>query len=247
MSVSGGITAGAFSKNFSKLLLGDATGKVHLLGIDEGSDEESGPTNAPHSSSAVLAKGSDVLITNPEDHYASAILAKRPKVIIPHPEPPPPAGLGLDVEEEMTSQDMAQYYIDEGQLAMHPDPAIGAIQGPNYAETLLFRKEAHENDDPALPLLPGYQVKQRYQSQSQEERLKLPSLREVASSDQSLHERNMSLDFNFSGLSLSTQEELVRDGVDLDFEPAQDFNIELLPRFSVFKEHKKQRKQTHNI
>ena len=267
LSVSGGITAGAFSENFSRLLIGDATGKVHLLGIDEES-EEPGPTNASDSeeegvgnpsrlkklngsdrrqTSAVLAKGSDVLLVNPEV-YGHAILAKRPKVIVPHPEPPSPASFQLDVEnEEMTAYDMAQYYLDEGQLQMHPDPAIGAVQGPNYTETLLFLKEAHENDDPTLPLLPEYQSKQQYQIQSQERRLKLPCLPEVASSDRTLHEKNLSLDLDISRLSLATQEELARDGVDLDFWPAVDFNFELSPRFSAFKTHKGLRKRTNNL
>jgi hypothetical protein len=279
LSVSGGITAGAFSNNFSQLLIGDATGKVHLLGVDEDSDEKSeqsrpdslsisgvsGSDNldpngsgtcstasksVPRQTSAILAKGSNILIANPEDRHAPTVLAKKPKLLIAHPEPPPPAEFGLDDEDEdegITARDLARQYLEEGQLKMHPDPAIGAVQGPNYMETSFFLKEAHENNDPTLPLLPEYQVKQRYQIQSQEERLELPCLPEVTSSDRSLHEKNMSLDLDFSRLALSTQEELVRDGVDLDFEPAHDFDFELCPRFSVFKEHKKQQKRINNF
>jgi hypothetical protein len=247
LSVSGGISTGAFSRNFSKLLIGDATGKVHLLELnnnDDSSDAESETTNAPFLASAILGRGSKVLVSHPEPHCAP-FRVKKPKVIIPHPEPPPPADFGLKAEdeEEETAQDIAQSYISEGKLAMHG--GIGAVQSHNYAKTGLFRKEAHEDNDPTLPLLPHYQAKQQYEIQRQDDRLKLPCLPQITSSDQSLHERNLSVDLDFAQLSLS--EELKRDGVDLDFEPAKNFEYELLPSFSIFKMPKKHQKRTHNI
>jgi hypothetical protein len=250
--VSGSIAAGAFSKNFSKLLIGDATGKVHLLEIDDEDPDESPaeepewklkPTNLRHQASAILAKGPNVVISHPDSSVV--ISTRKPKVIIAHPEPPLPAGFAFEAnEDELTAQEMAHLYLNEGQLIVNPDRRIGAIQGPNYAETLLYRNEAHENNDGTLPLLPEWQAKQRYDVQSRTEELKLQCLPEVKSSDASLHTKNQSLEFNFSQLSLSTQQELKRDRIDLDFEPLQRFDYELTPRFEMFKKHKK---RTHSI
>jgi hypothetical protein len=253
LSISGVITAGAFSENYSKLLIGDATGKVHLLGLDDEDDEDphdnsenkSIITNRLDHASAVLAKGSQLVIPSLESFYPSTVLVKKPKVIIPHPEPPPPPGFGIHIEGgKATAQEMAKFYVIEGQLQIHPNRAVGAIQGPNYAETRLFRREAHENNDPNQPLISQYKAKQRYEIQSQVNWLKLSFLPKVISSDPLLHERNLKLDLDFSRLSLSTQKELKQDGVDLDFEPAEGFDYELLPSLSIFKDNMKHQKRT---
>lgn len=239
LAVSGAISTGAFSKNFSKLLIGDSTGKVHLLEVDDSDpnspDQESTPTDGSLSGTRIPIKTPSAL-TLPE---------KRPKVIIPHPEPDPPPGFKR--REELTAQDIALQYLEEGHLTVHPDPAIGAVQGPNYTETMLFRYEAHEEADCTLPLLPEWQAKQRYENPDREEELRLPRLSLVKSSNPTQHAYNMSLDLDFSRLSLNTQQELTRDGVDLDFEPEQKFDFELLPRSIVFKEHKTRQGRLHNI
>ena len=123
-------------------MVGDATGKVHLLEFDDDddrSDAESETTSAPFLVSAILGKGSNVLVSHPEPHYAP-LRVKKPKVIIPHPEPPPPADFKLEAEDEEleTAQDIAQSYISEGALAIYD--AIGAIQSHNYAKTAFFEK-----------------------------------------------------------------------------------------------------------
>ena len=249
------ITAGAFSTNFSKLVIGDATGKVHLLEVDETVDDleecsETPPKRILDHASAILGQRLEVLLSKPGTQNQSGAIVRKPKVLIPHPEPPSPGGFGFDVEDDevIMAQHMAEEFLQEGYLTMHPEPAIGPLQGPNYAETGLFLKVAHENGDPFLPLLPEWEAQQRWVTQSEEEqRLRLPCLPQVASSDRALHERNMNLDLDFARLSLSAQAELMRDGVDLDFEPAQDFDYEISPRSSIFKEHKKHQKRTHNM
>ena len=176
----------------------------------------------------------------------STLLERRPKVIIPHPQPDPPADFERE-ESQLTAQELALQYLEEGHLTMHPDPSIGAVQGPNYAETLLFCYEAHEGAEGSLPLLPEWQAKQRSEIQSREEHLRLPRLPKVKTSNRSQHAQNLSLDFEFARLSLAAQQELIRDGVDLDFEPDTKFGFELLPRAAVFKERKVRQKRTHNI
>lgn len=251
MSVSGGISAGAFSKNYSKLLIGDATGKVHLLEVDDSDPNDSTPTKKPLRDSRTPAQIPELLGRSKDSGptktlQGSGLPEKRPKVIIPHPQPDPPPDFEQE-ENELTAQEMALQYLEEGHLTMHSDPGIGAVQGPNYAETLLYCYEAHKGADGTLPLLPEWQAKQRYEVQSREEDLKLPRLPAVKSSNQSQHAQNLSLDFEFSRLSLITQQDLIRDGVDLDFEPDQKFDFELLPRSQVFKERKARQKRTHNI
>ena len=158
------------------------------------------------------------------------------------------AGFGLELEQvEPTAQDAAQVYLEEGQLTLHSDRRIGAVQGPNYAETMLYRFDAHEDNDRTKPLLPEYQSRQQYEVQAHEEGLKLLRLPQVKSSKASAHVKNMGLDFDLSQLTLSTQEALKRDAVDLDFEPEHMFDYELSPRFDIFKESKKQQRRTHNI
>ena len=251
LSVSGVITAGAFSSNFSNLLIGDATGKVHLLETHEHDNdiEEFGHGNygiAPYSASTSLARRSEVFV--PETHYKYNFLVRRPMALIHHPQPSPPEGFRKAEEaEEATAHDIASDYLKKGFLTMHPDPGIGPIQGPNYAETGLFLNLAHECNDPALPLLPEWRAERRFVIQDEEPQLRFVCLPRIDSSGQSVHENNMSLDLDFFRLSLSTQAELVRGGVDLDFEPAQDFDYELSPRLSIFKCHKNHKGRTLNM
>jgi hypothetical protein len=232
LSASGGISSGAFSKNFSLLLVGDATGKVHLLGVDE--KEFDGDMNCQRISTAT-----DVSVQTLSSSIAGLpSLARRPKVVIPHPEPLPPGALenrhGI-FEEKPTAQSMARAYLEEGQLTLHKDRGIGAIQGPSYNETILYRLEAHEGDDGTRPLRPEWQKKQQFELHRQIRNLWLPRLQHIDSSDASHHATNQELDLYISRLSLSTREELRREGVDLDDEFDHMFEFEQGPKHKLFK------------
>lgn len=263
LSVAGGITAGAFSDNFSKLLIGDATGKIHILGTEDLNPDTPSrslpPGNRvqqiPGQTSAVLGKGSRVLISNADHGRSRTLLARKPKILIAHEEPPPPPDYEVDEDEDddedeaLVAKTISNHLLAEGQLQLHPDPAVGAVQGPNYLDTLWFCKEAHEQEDPSLPLLHEYAVQQRDYShfQGRIDHLEVPRLPELSTSDRTLHERNMELDLDISRLTLETQKELVRDRADLDFEPDQGFEVELTPRYKLFKEQKKIQKRTNNL
>jgi hypothetical protein len=230
LSVSGGISAGTFSKNFSKLLVGDATGKVHLLGVDDSDLEDE---EVPEGASANPSVGQR--LTGFEAGPPPS--TRRPKVIIPHPEPLRPVAFQQRITgDEETGQSIARTYIEEGQLALHPDRGIGVIQGPNYAETLLYRFEAHEEDDGTRPLRPEWNTRQQFHLHSQVSHLQLPRLPDVRSSNSEHHLTNKALDLDISRLSLSVREALERDGVDIDFEEDHVFEFGLTPRSSIFKE-----------
>lgn len=233
LTVSGGISVGAFSKDFSKLLIGDATGKVHLLGID----------NTEHPEIAHAFKPSDATSSQPnclQYGHQSTLRhqGERPKPIIPHPEPEPPRTLDLPVQAvEQTAQEIAKQFLENDQLVIHPDRAIGVVQGQKYHETQFYRSEGHVNGDCSQPLLPEWQAQQQYEVHVQQQAVtKFPRLPEVRSSDPELHARNVSLEFDMSRLSIASQEQLAKDRVDLEFEENYIFDFELVtPRSKVFR------------
>jgi hypothetical protein len=243
LSVAGGISAGAFSSNYSALIIGDATGKVHLLKIDEQEEK----TGLQHSIS-----GSNS--TYPEQNAAlQAHLKKRPKLIIHHPEPALPSrssGFESGAEEDdlelpVTACDLSNMFLNEGHLEIHPDPGIGVTQGPNYSETKLYCRVLHEDEDITKPLLPEWQVQQRYELRNTYN-LELSTLPEVISSSHELHAKNTELEFDLSKLSLKEQKELIRDEIDLDFESDDRFDLEIMPSFKSFRKIKT-RRRLHNL
>ena len=244
--VSGGVSAGAFSADCSQLIIGDATGKVHLLSIDDSDIIEPGNSQATTSISVrPNIKGQAASL-----HQRSAILPsglKRPKVIIPHPEPPPPKNHHRSSNPSFTAQEQSiqtgpetsRQLISSGMIRVHPDPWIGAIQGRNYTETNLFRYEAHLNQDSSASLLPEWATKQRQQLYTPQ-----PSRLEIAILPQQVlfkqkrdivnHQRNIALDLDIAGLSLETKNfsrrekwEVEWDGLGLEEEasPGEEFEI----------------------
>jgi hypothetical protein len=234
LSVSGGISAGAFSKNFSKLLIGDATGKVHLIEVnsDDSDDSDGEDTLVVEPASATTTPGQRV--TRSKDGLQQS--PKMPKVIIPHSEPPPPGGLYQGIDEQIdTAHSIAHAYIESGQLVQHPDRGIGIIQGPNYADALLYRLEAHEDDDGTNPLRPEWGARQQFHLHSLASALHVPRLPDVKGSDTELHNINKSLDLDISHLSSSVKKAFGRDGIDLNFEERHKFDLEPTPRYKIFK------------
>ncbi|RDA93744.1 hypothetical protein CP533_0223 [Ophiocordyceps camponoti-saundersi (nom. inval.)] len=158
----GPISVGAFSPDHARLAIGDATGRLFFLSVDS-RDE--------HPAHLVSLPGCPVR------------RVRRPKPLTPHPEPPPPPPLPttrtvanagekaacLSTTEPSSSPNssysIAAYarrtYLDSGQLRIHANPVIGAVQGTNYAATALFRREAHLDEDPSAPLLTEYERLQR--------------------------------------------------------------------------------------
>jgi hypothetical protein len=227
LTVAGGITAGAFSADGSRLLIGDATGKAHLLEFDDdGFGEEQEKATPVTLGSRGLLEIGGILPSN----------IRRPKLIVPHADPEPPAGsetVGSSNEE--SGPELGHNFLEEGQITQHRSKAIGAIQGPNYRELGLYRLEAHEEEDCEKPLLASWQAKQLetiHQKSGKE--LKLPILQKPLGSNVAQHKYNVSLDFNFEALTLETREELEKDRVDLKGWDSHKFFFEPSPKSSIF-------------
>lgn len=142
----GPISCGAFSPDLRKMVIGDATGRVFLFSIDKEDEPEAHFTTIP---------GVDRRL-------------RRPTPFIPHPEPEPPyrnpdnpSNIDDDEDDMHIADLVKRTYLDTKQLIIDPNPTIGAVQGPEYDSTGLFRREAHLNEDPAGHLLSYFERNQR--------------------------------------------------------------------------------------
>ncbi|TGJ86052.1 hypothetical protein E0Z10_g2678 [Xylaria hypoxylon] len=153
IEVAAPITYGAFSPDFTKLVIGDGSGRVYLLALEDPEDEDPPPNPA----------GVSAGFLNIQMNGGSQRAIRRPRLFLPHPELPHPDARS---DGPMEGQESAREYLRTAELVLHPDPTIGAVQGVNYARTGLFLKEAHVNEDPNEPLLATFQSKQQHESQS---------------------------------------------------------------------------------
>ncbi|KAI9053876.1 hypothetical protein LZ554_002823 [Drepanopeziza brunnea f. sp. 'monogermtubi'] len=229
LSVSGGISTGVFNRDCSRLLIGDATGKVYFLGIDDGDIAED-------------FKPAQLACPKQPVAFGSQLPAgiKRPKVIIPHAEPPPPLSsdpMDPDLLEEFnepTGAELSRAYLDRGILEKHPNAAFpnsqrAVFQGPAYLDSGLFNFESHVGGDATQELLPIVMEKQQFFVNEQEPPGPLPCLRiPQTPSDHYQHQANVALDFDFGALSLEDQKSLLRDEVELYWDD-YEFEFERLP------------------
>jgi WD40 repeat protein len=204
--LSGGISAGKFSPDFSKLVIGDSTGKVHLLSLGQAEPSEAIP-----------------------------IALRKP--ITPHP--PLPAPLidddDMEIPPEQTAKEIGQEFLDRGQITIHEDEWIGAVQGPNYASTGLFYN-VEEYKDELVQVSEGWSTKELREKQLLRynvEMIEFPRLPDIQSSNLLLHEKNVNLDLNLAALSPETYVQLREERVDINFQSENDFLLELGPILDV--------------
>ncbi|KFA49304.1 hypothetical protein S40293_04201 [Stachybotrys chartarum IBT 40293] len=212
----GPISVGAFSQDYAKLAIGDATGRVFLLGLDQPEEAtENGSVNGP-------------LVTIPGLRRQ----VRRPMPFIPHPEPAPPN------EGEDSSLEIGKYsrrqFLDSQQLVIHPNPVIGAVQGPAYETTNLYRREAHVDEDPRRPLIADFDRQQRRSILSGHGRrrsLRRTRLASLSNPDyQAAHRANLEKDFDPARLDASDLADLVAAGAELSLEDrGWDFALEEMP------------------
>ncbi|KAI0536891.1 hypothetical protein GGR58DRAFT_373244 [Xylaria digitata] len=160
IEVAAPITYGAFSPDFTRLVIGDGSGRVYLLALEDPENEDPPPN--PGSASAGFL--------NIQMNGGSQHSIRRPRLFLPHPELPPPDAHSTQL---MEGQESAREYLHSAQLMLHPDPTIGAVQGINYARTGLYRTEAHVKEDPNEPLLATFQSK-RHEAQPYRLRAQFP-------------------------------------------------------------------------
>jgi len=138
------VSFGAFSPDFSKLAIGDASGSVFLLTVDE-EDE--------------CAERSLMLFKKLTTADGRTRYVRRPTPCLPFKEPPPPDGIsGPEAQSLRTGIDAAQEFILTGQLVPGP---FGPVKGRFYAETNLYRRDWHFQSNPLNPLLAQYEELQR--------------------------------------------------------------------------------------
>ncbi|KAI1105032.1 WD40 repeat-like protein [Jackrogersella minutella] len=211
IEVAAPITAGAFSPDFTRLLIGDGSGRVYLMDMegDELGDAQNNPAANSSSFLQMQLQGRQRAI-------------RRPRPFIPHPTPPPP-DLGEDQPmqelQAQTGQEIAKAYLNASQLIIRPDPTIGAVQGPAYADTKLYRAEAHLDGDVRAPLLSAFESLQRAnQSFSQRTRLRRQKKAKTKPSteEQEAHWENKIQDFY---MDLETRSKLRDEGAEVDFSP----------------------------
>ena len=199
------ITAGMFCPDKSRLVVGDASGRVFMLSINDEKPQPLITTKIP-------LPGGQIRTIH------------RPPTITPHPDLPPPthdaAGNPL---RPATGPAIGRAYLASQQLERRPNPTIGVVQGPRYDETGLFRREMHFREDASLPLFAGWEAMQQ-EAQKQfvgtsmggmrrGRGLALRPVREVVGLE-GLHGRNRGVDFEWEGLEGEVVGELQRGGVD---------------------------------
>ena len=201
------VSCGMFSPDKSRLVVGDASGRVFFLSLNEQDEGD-------HNDRTLFMH-----MKLPGQKEPRRI--RRPQSLIPHPEPEPPAqdaqGQLLDSESGILR---GRSYLAKLRLQQLPDRTIGVVQGPNYSETGLYRREAHLGEDPRLPLLSRFNAIQQENKRQFNTGVRryLSPLRPIVEDSfletQKVHSANLPLDFNVDFLQQDTKQALEADGVD---------------------------------
>jgi hypothetical protein len=206
IKLSGGISAGKFSSDFGKLVIGDSTGKVHLLSL--------GLTESPEES--------PMAIRRPITPHAPL-----PAPLIDDDD--------MEIPPEQTARERAQEFLNRRQIKIHEDEWVGAVQGPNYASTGLFYRVDKYKDEFGQDS-EGWSIqdlKEKQQLRYSIQKIKFPQLPDVQSSSRLLHEKNLLLDLDLGALLPETYVQLREARVDLNFQDENDFLLEPCPRLDV--------------
>ncbi len=194
------VSYGLFSPNNSRLVVGDASGRVFLLSVDQAEQKPAAFMSLPGIGKTI----------------------RRPKPLIPHPEPAAP---GFDAQGRPTEPDSGPIrghaYLETGILQFHKyrDPTIGVVQGPNYALLGLYDKMAHMDGDCSKELLANHESKQQQNVKMHHQQgRRHQCLRAVQESPGllALHERNISRSLDVKAFSYELMRELLLSGAELD-------------------------------
>lgn len=212
LTAPGPIAWGGFSPDNSKLAIGDATGRCFILSIDE---------RDAHDSHFMTLPGTTRRL-------------RRPQPLVPHPEPDPPGaddGDDMDTDTELDATYARRTYLDSQYLELTNNPVIGAVQGPKYSSSNLFRPDAHLNQDHTAPLLADFERLQK-DSEAASIGRRRRSMRRVkipAPPDERLramHVENMQQDFSLEQLEKGEMDDLVKAGALLSIEEDWGFTYE---------------------
>lgn len=202
----GGVSSGTFSPDYTKLLIGDASGSVHLLSANRAQLHE------------------DDLRLELED-------SKNPKedlpIIISQIAPPP--DITSTTEPETSALEISRLYIERNQLIRHRHPLFGVFQGPEYFETGLRRED--ENREDMMRLRADARTRQ-IKLDTALLVITQPVIEDVVIGPLNYcqHKNNMLTDSNLDGLLLDTED------FHSDMQTCSEnvYNTELIPRDSIF-------------
>jgi WD40 repeat protein len=220
LDVKAPVSYGKFSPDKSKLIVGDASGRVYFLSTQE-------EDQIPDIVSAI----------NIGNLQGGEARRRIPRLVIPHTDPEPPVGYC----RHQTGQELARAYLEKGQLEFNiaRDPTVGTVQGPNYAETGRYDAAAHIDGDVAGPLTAANDVRQlesqkmwQQKPNRDKRRLELWSAKTGEEPRRKLdelvrrkHYANTSKDLDFHSLPTETQLELANAGLKaVDFD--QDYGLD---------------------
>lgn len=184
LEAQGGIACGVFSWDHTQLVLGDATGHLHLIRASDDDDlEEYKPDThisilgersnngsnkceinedkTEEQKAIDLAKEKAITLANAK---AFAAMLSQRKFIVPHAEPPHSApqtvpGIPVTLSNSSDAHEICRYYLNNGLLREYPIPGFPHTkkigQGPNYDELGMYCLELHIGEDAANPINPG--------------------------------------------------------------------------------------------
>lgn len=203
MEAPGPISSGAFSPDLTRLVIGDGTGRVHLLSMTE-----------PEEDGKVPPAGRRLTETKEFERH------RDPAPLVEHDAP---------AEGEPAD---ARAFLETGQLVRTGDPTASVVQGPNYASTGLFCRSAHEGGDPSRPLLAAWEREQVWSRRADRGRRRRALRRlgaaaaAAATPDARLeaaHRRNKAMDLDVAGLPADELAEMIRDGALLDLDGEEEW------------------------
>ncbi len=201
----GPVAFGAFSPDKSKLAIGDASGRVFLLAVEDSmtEDDEDGAFLSDTDDDDDDVGSPDRRDIRRGAHNRSLpkrMQRERAPELIRHPSPPPPmqpieqqrqadGSVPMsDGDDAVSGVALARSYLKSGQLVIVPDQTVGAVKGPNYADTKLFCLDCHYGRQPGNPLLAQFE---RLQQESRPRAHNSPSrqtpLRSIFDSGSGLH------------------------------------------------------------
>lgn len=196
ITLSGGISAGAFSSDHSRLLVGDATGKLNVLRCGDLDEYEESPP---------MRRRQPII-----PHYEASRSVPNGDLVEPSPEP--------------TAREMALRYLDARQVVVHPDPYVGAVQGEKYRDTGLFCTQLHQGGDAHSEPLEEVlrQQDKRYRGKS----LVISTTRDVEPCVEPQHQANYMMDLQLEQLHPETIVELAASGADFSFDDEHEYDYE---------------------
>ncbi|KAK6845154.1 hypothetical protein PG995_015264 [Apiospora arundinis] len=207
----GPVTFGAFSPDQTQLAVGDGSGRVYLLSLDEGEIYIQPIATATTGLWSVQLDGQQKNI-------------RRPRPFIPHAEVPPPGSAAAPAQAAQGGHE----YVEQHVVRLHPDRTIGAVQGINYAACGFYCAEAHVDGDPSQPLLEDIERKQR-ENLSKKPQQMVTRLKGVTSDYSAFattrenHWRNSLLDLDIESLEADKAElDVTEPDFDLAYEEEEE-------------------------